>query len=88
MPKYVWKNGEFRDPLTGEAMSIPERSGVCAPQVVPDTPAYTSPVTGQVIEGRAARREDLKRSGCVDAGDMKPKQFRSEAFARRHGFKI
>ena len=87
MPKYVWKNGEFRDPLTGEAMFIPERNGVCAPQVVPDTPAYTSPITGKLIEGRSARREDLKRHDCVDAGDMKPKQFKSEAFARKHGFR-
>lgn len=86
MAKYIWKNGEFRDPLTGEVMPIPQRGMVCAPMVVPDTPAYTSPITGKVIEGRAARREDLARSGCVEAGDMKPKEFRSESFAKKHGF--
>jgi hypothetical protein len=32
--------------------------------VAPDLPGYESPVTGKWIEGRAARREDLKRSGC------------------------
>ena len=29
-----------------------------------DTPGYVSPTTGRWIEGRAARREDLKRSGA------------------------
>jgi hypothetical protein len=36
-----------------------------APAVVPDIPAYTSPVDGRLIEGRRAREEDLKRNGCV-----------------------
>lgn len=29
-----------------------------------DLPGYESPVTGAWVEGRAQRREDLKRSGC------------------------
>ena len=35
---------------------------------------YVSPVTGKVIEGRAARREDLARTGCreVDPSEYKP----------------
>lgn len=37
---------------------------IVAPQVAPDLPGYESPVTGKWIEGRAARREDLKRTGC------------------------
>jgi hypothetical protein len=32
------------------------------PLVVGDLPGYVSPVTGKWIEGRAARREDLKRT--------------------------
>jgi len=32
--------------------------------IVPDLPGYKSEVTGLWVEGRAARREDLKRSGC------------------------
>lgn len=35
-----------------------------APIVVPDVEGYQSPVTGLWVEGRKARREDLKRSGC------------------------
>ena len=44
------------------------------PHVRPDLPAYRSPVTGQIIEGRAARREDLAKSGCreVDPSEFKP----------------
>jgi hypothetical protein len=31
--------------------------------IQPDIPGYVSPVTGQWIEGRKARREDLRRTG-------------------------
>lgn len=31
--------------------------------VIPDLPGYQSPVTGLWVEGRRARREDLKRTG-------------------------
>lgn len=33
------------------------------PLVCPDLPGYVSPVTGLWVEGRRARREDLKRTG-------------------------
>ena len=33
------------------------------PLIIPDLPGYQSPVTGLWVEGRAARREDLKRTG-------------------------
>lgn len=33
------------------------------PFVQPDLPGYQSPVTGLWVEGRKARREDLKRTG-------------------------
>lgn len=35
-----------------------------APLVFGDLPSYRSPVNGQWIDGRVARREDLKRTGC------------------------
>lgn len=34
-----------------------------APLVFGDLPSYRSPVNGQWIDGRVARREDLKRTG-------------------------
>ena len=37
---------------------------ISAPAVVADLPGYESPTTGRWIEGRAARRDDLKRSGA------------------------
>lgn len=39
---------------------------ISAPFVRSDIPGYRSPVTGEWIGGRAARREDLRRSGCVE----------------------
>jgi hypothetical protein len=35
-----------------------------APAVWGDLPGYESPASGLWIEGRKARREDLKRTGC------------------------
>lgn len=32
--------------------------------VVSDYPGYDCPVTGQWVEGRAAHKENLKRTGC------------------------
>lgn len=90
MTRYVWKNGGFRDPATNEPMPMPRRRAVCAPQVVPDTPAYASPITGEIIEGRRARREDLKKHGCIEAGDMPRRNnglCKDEKFARKHGLR-
>lgn len=38
---------------------------VSKPAVFGDLPGYESPATGEWVEGRKARHEDLKRSGCV-----------------------
>lgn len=35
-----------------------------APMIFKDLPGYVSEATGVYVEGRRARREDLKRSGC------------------------
>lgn len=41
------------------------RKGIFTPpRVFGDFPGYESPATGRWIEGRRARVEDLKRSGC------------------------
>lgn len=37
-----------------------------APSVRGDITPYQSPVTGQWIDSKRQRREDLKRSGCVE----------------------
>jgi hypothetical protein len=64
-----------------------KRSDLPAPYVVRDTPAYKSPLgDGLVIEGRAARREHLKRNNCreVDPSEFAPR-YKNERFAKKHG---
>ena len=56
------------------------------PYIRGDLPPYRSPVTGKLIEGRAARREDLARSGCreVDPSEYKP-VYRNYEFCQKRG---
>ena len=61
--------------LAARHNSTPDnRSDLAFPYVRGDLKPYVSPVTGKVIEGRAARREDLARTGCreVDPSEYKP----------------
>lgn len=46
-------------------MPVPERDGVCVPQIQRDIEDYLSPVTGEVIRSRSGQRDDLKRHDCV-----------------------
>ena len=64
--RYV--NGEPVSVLKSEAWRLdsnqpPEEPGQAA-YVQSDLPEYDSPVTGEIIRGRKARREDLKRNNC------------------------
>ncbi len=58
--RYRW------DSKTGELKEVPwdsvQRS--LSAEVWNDLPGYESPIDGRWVEGRKARREDLKRSGC------------------------
>lgn len=56
------------------------------PNIMRDTPEYLSPVTHRPVDGRAARREDLKRAECreVDPSEWRPVAH-DESFAARHG---
>lgn len=90
MARYIWKNGGFVDPTSGEAMPLTYAGQICAPAVLPDTPAYRSPISGEVVDGRRARREDLKKHDCIEAGDLPRKNgglVRNEKFARKHSLK-
>lgn len=87
MTRYTWKDGCFRD-AAGEPMPIPEREGVCMPQVLSDTPEYISPVTGKPVDGRAARREDLKRSGCIEAPPRKERGYKNLRFIQKHNIPL
>lgn len=57
------------------------------PQVRGDIPGYASPVTGEWIEGRRARKYDLEKHNCVDANELSkgPRGLRNERFAKKNG---
>lgn len=81
---YTYRNGAFVNKETGEAMDVPDR--ICAPRLHSDYPAYYSHASGKMIEGRAARRDDLARTGCREVDPSEgPKTVRSEKWAKRLG---
>jgi hypothetical protein len=83
--RYRLVEGRLVNVYTGEPLNDDSPYTPAIPYVVSDTPAYKSPVTGEVIEGRHARREDLKKHDCVEV-DPKPRRgFRNKAFAEKHG---
>ncbi|HCE07466.1 MAG TPA: hypothetical protein DEQ40_02475 [Oxalobacteraceae bacterium] len=52
---------------------------IVPPAVAPDLPGYASPVTGKWIEGRSARREDLRRTGCRPYEDGEREEYNRQA---------
>jgi hypothetical protein len=72
---YVWRDGAFVNKATGEPMET-YGDAICAPLILSDTPAYMSPLGTGLIDGRAARREDLKRNNCreVDPAEWTPNE--------------
>lgn len=54
-----------------------------------DIPEYISPITGKPVDGRAARREEMKRHNCreVDPSEFKP-TYTNERFAKKHGLPL
>lgn len=90
MPRYVWRDGHWVERGTGERM-IPEGAvwqPVAPVAVIGDIAPYQSPVTGEVVGGRAQKRDDLKRHNCIDAGDLPSPtggKFRNPEILRKHG---
>ena len=68
MRKRFYWDREFKDWVERNPVYVAS----IAPMVWNDLPGYMSPCDSGWIEGRAARREDLKRHGCYEAGDIKP----------------
>lgn len=53
------------DPDVGELVEVSiEQQKPAGVMLMTDIPPYVSPVSGKLIDGRRARREDLKRTGC------------------------
>lgn len=86
---YVWRDGRFRDPKTGEPMQVPENASICAPSVISDIQPYHSPIDGRLITSNSARREDLKKHGCIDARELGSRptegKFLNKRFAEKRG---
>lgn len=90
MAVYVWRDGAWRD-KRGKAMMLPPHSKITLPSVISDIPEYRSPIDGKPITSRSARREDLRRNGCIDANELpSPTRglFKNKAFCAKRGFQV
>lgn len=57
---------------------------IAAPYIQGDYPAYYSQASGKVIEGRYARREDLKQTNCREVDPSEgPGGYLSSKFERK-----
>lgn len=72
------KDGSLRQ-VDADYLDVPDGILIC-----PDLPGYVSPVTGLWVEGRRARREDLKRTGSRPYEGLEQEQ--KEA-ARQNAYK-
>lgn len=89
MTRYVYRDGEFRHPTTGEPMEIPKRVGVCMPMVRSDIGEYRSPITGELISSRSGRKYDLEKNDCVDLGPPKKRRgYRNPSFTKKRGLSL
>jgi hypothetical protein len=85
MTRYVWRGGRFVLP-DGTPMHMPERDGVCLPQLMRDIPEYISPVGDHaLITSRSHQREDLKRHDCVMAPPRKKRELRNPKYRAQRG---
>jgi hypothetical protein len=68
-------------------MFVPDRP-IQRPRVMGDIEAYQSPVSGEWVEGRRARRYDLEKHDCVEAPPRKRRGYRNPAFCKRFGLPL
>lgn len=62
------------DPATKEMVEVAARRSEALHFIQSDLPGYESPVTGLWVEGRRARREDLRRTGSRPWEGMEQEQ--------------
>jgi len=79
------RDGMWIDKTTGKPMET-RGDFVPTPQITRDIAPYMSMASKQMIDGRAAQREDLKRTGCrvVDPSEYTP-TYHSKERAIKHG---
>lgn len=89
MPKYFYRNGQMVDADGMPMLNQEERSRPPQiPRVLSDLPGYRSPVTGEWIEGKRARRYDLEKNNCIDARELPSPtngKLKNKRFAKKHG---
>jgi hypothetical protein len=85
MTRYVWRNGQFVDPDSGQPMDIPERGAVALPFFMSDVPAYVSPMSGKTITSRSERREEMRKYNVIEVGDGPARKVKSKEVARKYG---
>lgn len=92
MARYRWTKDGFVDASTGERMAIPERDGVCLPQIVTEQfEPFVSPATGKMITSRSEHRYDLAASGCrlQEPSESPTKgRLRNPSFTEKRGLQI
>jgi hypothetical protein len=83
MTTYVMRDGKLVDKRTGEP--TPDVSdGILTPQILSDLPAYYSIASNKWVDGRAARRDDLARTGCREVDPSEgPKYCQTKKWADR-----
>lgn len=59
--RHVWVDS---NPIGEQWVPKSEFRRPAGPAVLPDYAAYDCPITGDMVEGRAAHRENLKAHGC------------------------
>lgn len=59
---------------------ISSQSGLIRPNygIIPDIKPYTSQIDGSMIESRSQHRNHLKQHGCIEVGNEKQEQRKSE----------
>lgn len=79
------KIAERLEPATCGCGQLAQRAIITPPRVFGDFEGYESPATGRWVEGRRARIEDLKRSGCrpYEAGEREEAARRAELNERQ-----
>lgn len=92
MPRYIWTDSGFVDASTGEPMPMPERDGICLPQIITEQfEPFESPATGKMISSRNELREDLAASGCrlLEPDESPTKgRIRNPHFAKKRGLTV
>lgn len=86
MTTYVYRDGRMVNKETGEPMVSGPWKPV-TPRVVGDIEPYLSPVTGEYVSGRRAKRDDLAKNNCVDAAELDPgpRKLKNKRFAKKRG---